>query len=425
MKLVRFELKKIGLLKTFIVLLVLTLPLIYIYFVSFGGPELYKNSIKPAQKFYDTMRGEVTEEMYSSIEQQLNILKNGAKGAGGINEEGVLVENSPEYDNYVKGKGTYGETINDDIGILSTALSDCDEILRIQKNKQIVINNAKNNLSMLGESNIYEIRYNKMILEKAEKLSNLKLMNRNNQYDTYFMSTDYLFYLFPALIILLCGIFTKEKESGMTMLLRASREGRKKLFTAKYTAMIVTCVGVTLYFQIINFGGLCLSWGLQPEELGDSIREIRGFDSSIYDYSIIQFCLLITLIRILAVVFVGTVILLISILSKNTITSVTVSAVVVALLVGVPYYIRNLSISGGTFDIYTLAGYLKNCVCTWGLFSADYFTKFSAVNIFNFPVPDVLFVSVLCLFFCIALAISSCCVYCGKPYRNKRKGVNI
>lgn len=422
-KLIKLELKKIGLLKSLVVLFVLTLPLVYIYFVSFGGPALYHKNIEPSQKFYDTVRGEVTEGKYNEIKNKLEKLQNGANGAGEIDENGMMTENSSEYSEYLKKKGTYGETIENDMAIMSNALEACDQIISIEKNRQNVIENVHNNLNNLFEDAVYEIRYNKMVLKRAENLSNLKLMDRTNQYDTYFMNTDYVFYIFPALIILICGIFTKDKESGMMALLKASKEGRTKLFVAKYIAMIIMCIGVTLYFQIINFFGLCISYGLQPEELGYSIRGIRGFDYSMYDYSIIQFILIITFMRILAVVFVATVIMIVSTLSKNTIISASGSVIAVVVLVIIPYYIRNASVSvssqGGTYAMITLAEQLKKSVCTWALFTSDYFTKFSAINIFNYPVPDSLWIAIISIVSCVVMALIACRIYCGKMHKKK------
>lgn len=391
-KLIRFELKKVGWFRIIIVLIIFTLPMLYIYQVVCGGRKAYNQNTRGTIEFYDDYCGDLTSDKLTAIQVEAAKISGGAEGAGGISESGEITQNSVEYDEYSNQKGKYGHTIAEDSAIFSVETSRFETLQKVAEGKDIVLENVQNNLDFLDEeSDAYEIRFNKMIGKMAEKLENPKYMP-SSYYDLYFTSNEYVKYAIPIIVILLCGIFTKDRESGMFALLRSSKSGRWKLFIAKFSAMAILCFIVALYFQIMNYLLPSIAFGLRFKYLLYPMSSVVGF--SLFNYSILEYALVQLLIRTVTMIALGSLIMGISMLVRKTVISALISAGVMGIIVGIPYYVMSSASDGlyGNFYILKLAGILKKWLFSWGLFTHEYFREVDAVNIFGYPLRLSIFI---------------------------------
>lgn len=236
----------------------------------------------------------------------------------------------------------------------------------------------------------------------------------------FFEQNSYIFYIIPAVIIILCGSFTKENESGMELLLQSAKNGRRKTFIAKQIVMIAVCAIVTVYFQIVSFLGEAYTWGVG--DITYPLRCVSGYEYTLYDFSILEYFLLITFIRIVVVIVLGNFIILVSILSRKTIASAGVSIGVVGVIVGIPYYIRSWAIDNFNNN-YTIAGILeglKKWLCTYGVFTSDYFKEYKPVNILGYPIEGWKVIVLLGILSSIILAFLSWSIYGGIMERKGR-----
>lgn len=131
-------------------------------------------------------------------------------------------------------------------------------------------------------------------------------------------------YLSILLIIILSNIFAKEYKSGAIILIQGSKE-RKKLFLYKFiisyiiTAILLILVYMPTYINVIDEFGI--------EFLKAPIQSIEQYMNISANLTIIQFIILESILKCIGVMCITTCIVCLSLLSKNHITTIIISTI--------------------------------------------------------------------------------------------------
>lgn len=131
-------------------------------------------------------------------------------------------------------------------------------------------------------------------------------------------------YLSILLIIILSNIFSKEYKSGAIILIQGSKE-RKKLFLYKFiisyiiTTILLILVYIPTYINVIDEFGI--------EFLKAPIQSIEQYMNISANLTIIQFIILESILKCIGVMCITTCIVCLSLLSKNHITTIIISTI--------------------------------------------------------------------------------------------------
>ena len=131
-------------------------------------------------------------------------------------------------------------------------------------------------------------------------------------------------YLSILLIIILSNIFAKEYKSGAVILIQGSKE-RNKLFLYKFiisyiiTAILFILVYMPTYINVIDEFGI--------EFLKAPIQSIEQYMNISANLTIIQFMILESILKCIGVMCITTCIVCLSVLSKNHITTIIISTI--------------------------------------------------------------------------------------------------
>lgn len=405
-RIILLELKKIGAKKLIFVMVALTIPMICIHLYAIGGRERYRE-VLPEREFMKDICGSLTEEKYNRIVSELEALK----GTSLEEEDELIMEESKAHKEEMAKEGIYGKTKGEDISILEQALFQCNMILNMEKNKTVIFERAQKNLEKSGEDDKYSRAYNNKIMEMLNRQQESKIMGINTCYSFFFSESKYWVFMVMAQVIILSGLFTKEKESGMMPVIRASREATRGNFIAKYVVMIMVSVFVTVYFQIIKLILCGYTYGFTPEYLNYPIRMLRDFHDTLYNFTIWQLLILDVAVKILVMIFLGNVLILISLLAKKTVTSMCVSLLSVAVLLGIPYwFMTQLAGAGESLKVMEMACNIKRYVCTSSMSTRLYYSEYHAVNFFGMPVSEITLNCMICIVMIMILTVVSATV---------------
>lgn len=131
-------------------------------------------------------------------------------------------------------------------------------------------------------------------------------------------------YLSILLIIILSNIFSKEYKSGAIILIQGSKE-RKKLFLYKFiisyiiTVILLILVYMPTYINVIDEFGI--------EFLKAPIQSMEQYMNISANLTIIQFIILESILKCIGVICITTCIVCLSLLSKNHITTIIISTI--------------------------------------------------------------------------------------------------
>ena len=131
-------------------------------------------------------------------------------------------------------------------------------------------------------------------------------------------------YLSILLIIILSNIFAKEYKSGAIILIQGSKE-RKKLFLYKFiisyiiTTILLILVYIPTYINVIDEFGI--------EFLKAPIQSMEQYMNISANLTIIQFIILESILKCIGVMCITTCIVCLSLLSKNHITTIIISTI--------------------------------------------------------------------------------------------------
>ncbi|MFA9560449.1 hypothetical protein ACERII_24420 [Evansella sp. AB-rgal1] len=186
-------------------------------------------------------------------------------------------------------------------------------------------------------------------------------------------------------------VFAEEYTKRTTDLILATKHGKRKLVSAKIMAVVTYIAIVFLSLQLVNillklwkFGGVA-GWDapIQGISAGFDSHSFVSYDGSPYSFEVWQFFLITLGLHLLACLAVGSLVLFLSFLTKNTMLAFFISGVVIA----VPVLLQQLGITRGILE------YVVNFSYTELMQVSSMFTQFRAYNIFGFPVlyPSLIF----------------------------------
>lgn len=133
-------------------------------------------------------------------------------------------------------------------------------------------------------------------------------------------------YILIAIIGMFAGVIARERQTNMMDLQRSSRGGRTKLTVLKTLVMVFSCVLVSVAVNLIQTIQIGVSAGYNDiHEPAQSVEILRNVPFAI---SLLQYIVLIYVLRVLATFAVGAVVMLISRKSKNTMVSLSICAAV-------------------------------------------------------------------------------------------------
>lgn len=204
-----------------------------------------------------------------------------------------------------------------------------------------------------------------------------------------FMSVVFL----ATLIVLgITPLFTEEYSNRTIHLLLATKYGKRKVITAKIMAMItyitvvfITLHGINFIMQVNNFGGIS-GWDAPMQNLS-TWWSIIYFNTAPFKWNILQFYLITLGIQYMACIFIGILVMFLSIIFKNILITLLTSAIII----GLPSFIGQFTEEGilTYIDSFNYAELLKASVL---------FEEFSAYNVFGTPILyPVLLVSIFTL----------------------------
>lgn len=297
-------------------------------------------------------------------------------------------EERAEFEKTMKEK--YGETVFDEFviptdemlaypGYLGEKLSDFTAVhlysfLRQvnQENEELfakVIEAAKAfGREALQEGNDYEVRRNLRIIQ-LYSLPRGEITSEKRTWDAFLFDSPGMLFVFLMVLLSSAGIFTKENEQQTWLLLHTAKNGKGKTLTAKYLATAISAVGLTVLFQLTTLGSIYFGSGLlgtdQPLTVIEELK-LCPFPMKVWQYALLALgC------QVFAAVVVSLLISTVSALSKSSVISYAVGALLMGGSVLLLYYPPRSEWLAGPL---ALAQPLR------------YFESFYTVNIFGFPV---------------------------------------
>lgn len=175
------------------------------------------------------------------------------------------------------------------------------------------------------------------------------------------------------MVFLACsGSFTTERENKTWFLLQTSRNGKGKVFLAKYLAGIITALGLTLLFQIAAVGATLFYrsfyGGSTPVA---ALEELRYCP---YLWDVAQYAAVTLLCQLFGVVLLSVLLNTISAVSKNGIISYGSGAVLLGGSLALSFFPPKAELLSGPLAL---------------IQPQRFFTSYYTANVFTFPIPWV------------------------------------
>lgn len=258
-----------------------------------------------------------------------------------------------------------------------------------------------------GKANTFEYRRAENQLNKETALGEPKFANTvewGNLF-TNWGDTIMLFILFIPLAFLISPVFSREAATGMDNLILSSRNGRRKIVTAKLGAVAVTSLTVLGIYLLATFVFGFLSVGTL-ESWDAALRSVPNYVRAPFGFTCLQF----TLVSALWVLLSGTVYALIvafvSSRMKSQIAVLGVSLLVLFLNIGVAALGTGISAALQWFTDFGVANFAV---------VGEVFTSYKVFNVFGAPVP---YYAVLLVFMAAVIALASFGMYFGQRRRS-------
>jgi hypothetical protein len=397
MSLFRFELRKLLLNKRTL-LIVGAMAILYAaigfgtsYFLV-GSGESYKTYSALAEPVTGPLNEQKSEEATASYEA--------LKDRFGDNPEMIYYGTSSDpvlkfdvdYANYV---GYVDEYYN---GAVSDSLSDPYGLNVLQE--------KLSELERDGKTNTFEYRSVKDQLGKETALGEPQFANTvewGNLF-TNWGDTLMLFVLFIPLAFLVSSVFSREASTGMDNIILSSRNGRRKIVTAKIGAVVVTAVTVlgiyllaTFVFGFLSVGTLA-GWDAALRSVPQYVRAPFGLANW-------QFALVSALWIVLSGTVYALIVAFVSSRLKNQMAVLGVSLIVLFVNIGIAAL--------GTGIQAALQWLVDFGVSNFAL-AGEVFAGYKVYNIFGMPVP---YHAVLLVFMVGVITLASLGMYIGQKRR--------
>lgn len=359
MNLVKFELKKI-MHKKHIVITLLFFIIINIIKINFD----YKKSNAGKLEFnraywtvYEKVKGSLNRE-------NMNFVIDNYKNLSEIVDSG-------NFETEVKDDSTYTGYIYGDMNLFKKLYDDMNYRYNYSKNMQEHIKLSEENIEFYKSvNNTYEILKNK----------NIKTIYSNRQIESFYDTEgfyNYINYDFSSLLILmllilgLSSVFSIEKECEMDLLLKTSKIGKVKVANAKILASFIYSMIICLIFFLVDV--LVFSINFKLEGPFSKLYSIKEFVFTPLNISILCYCLLNDLLKIIGFFTVSIAIIFFSNIFEKAYSALLFSITTVILFI---------------FSSINLENILFNSLNPiFLLINRNLFVKYRVVNLFNYPIP--------------------------------------
>lgn len=229
----------------------------------------------------------------------------------------------------------------------------------------------------LQEGNDYEVRRNLRIIELYSQPRG-EITSEKRTWDQFLFDSPGMLFVFLMVLLSSAGTFTKENEQQTWSLLHTAKNGKGKTLAAKYLAAAISAAGLTVLFQLVTLGSIYFCSGLlgtaQPLTIIEELK-LCPFPMTVWQYALLALgC------QIFAAVVLSLLLSTVSALSKSSVISYAVGAILLGGSVLLLYYPPRSEWLAGPL---ALAQPLR------------YFESFYTANIFGFPVLWVIVQTVL------------------------------
>jgi ABC-type transport system involved in multi-copper enzyme maturation permease subunit len=263
-------------------------------------------------------------------------------------------------------------------------------------------------LSDEGRANTFEYKSTKTQLDIETSLGEPKFANTVEWGNLFTNWGDFimLFVLFIPLAFIISPVFSREASTGMDNLILSSRNGRRKIVTAKLAAVIVTSLTILGIYLLATFVFAFLSVGTL-EGWDAALRSVSGYVRAPFGFTTLQFTLISALWVLLSGTVYALIVSLISSLMKNQIAVLGVSLIVLFF---------NIGINALGTGIQTALQWLVDFGVSNFALVGEVFAGYKVYNILGFPVP---YYAVLLVFMVVVATL----VIVGMYWRQKRRSV--
>jgi ABC-type transport system involved in multi-copper enzyme maturation permease subunit len=271
------------------------------------------------------------------------------------------------------------------------------------------INVLQKNLTQMeqdGQSKTFEYRSAKNQLNKETALGEPQFAN-TVQWANLFTNwgdTLMLFLLFVPLIFILSPVFSVEASTGMDNLILSSRNGRRKIVTAKLGAAVVTTLAIIGTYILATFIAGFIAVG-SFAGIDAAIRSIPDYVRAPFGFSNGQFAVVSALWVLLSGTTFALIVSFISSRLKSQIAVCGVSLLVLFLNIGIAAL--------GTTIQSMIQPIVDFGVASFALVG-EVFTGYKVYNVFGFPVPYHI---VLLVFMGVVIALAALGMYIGQRRR--------
>jgi ABC-type transport system involved in multi-copper enzyme maturation permease subunit len=213
-----------------------------------------------------------------------------------------------------------------------------------------------------------------------------------------------LFVLFVPLAFLLSPVFSIEASTGMDNLILASRNGRRKIVTAKLGAVAITALSVIGIYLAATFLFGFLSVGTLEGAMA-ALRSVPAYVRAPFGFLNWQFAAVSALWVLLSGVTYALIVSFISSRMKSQVAAFGVSLIVLFLNIGIAAL--------GTGIESMVRPIVDFGVANFALVG-EVFTQYKAYNIFGFPVP---YHAMLIAFMAAVISLAALGMYLGQKRR--------
>jgi ABC-type transport system involved in multi-copper enzyme maturation permease subunit len=261
-------------------------------------------------------------------------------------------------------------------------------------------------LANSGKTNTFEYRSVKNQLDTEISLGEPQFANTvewGNLF-TNWGDTLMLFVLFIPLAFIISSVFSRETATGMDNLILSSRNGRRKIVTAKLGAVAVTAAVILGIYLLATFVFGFLSVGTL-EGWNAAMRSVPNYIRAPFGFSNLQFALVSALWVLLSGTVYALIVAFISSRMKNQMAVLGVSLIVLFL---------NIGIAALGTGISSALQWLSDIGVASFSLVGEVFASYKVYNIFGFPVP---YYAMLLVFMGAVIVLASLGMYIGQKRR--------
>ena len=234
----------------------------------------------------------------------------------------------------------------------------------------------------------YKQKVNQIILNRYQKKADVQLVDVR-QWTNYLSYHWWLITPMCLITLLLCTIFTNEKEQGCAPVLTATATGRRGLFWVKLAAAALTAFGVMLLFVLVRavvYGSLfpLTNWDA-------AVQSLPQFAKCQYSVSLGQIALFCGLLQCVAAMIHGILVALLSSLFARNLSGLIAGGIwylASFLWYSILLYFGNaIGISIENHSVVSVLQFFKHFFYIMLLEPQEYLKKLELVNVFGSPVP--------------------------------------